>query len=124
MLSYRADGGIRADMEWSSHLLIGQTITSMFFVLYIILVSMNFVHRNHMLWERNPFTNLSWVWSSIALLFSHFIVCLIEIYFYVPLFEDVAEFLDKIPVYVWIFGFTWPFLLVTINVYTKRREIK
>jgi len=120
----KADGDIRTDIIWSSHLLIGQTISSLFLMLYLVIISMGFVHRNHLLWQRNPLRNVCWVSTSLLLLTCHLCVCTIEIISYVPETEIVTSFLESIPFYVWLIGFLWPILLISINVYTKRRETR
>ncbi|XP_027197500.2 transmembrane protein 94-like protein l(2)k05819 isoform X3 [Dermatophagoides pteronyssinus] len=120
----KADGDIKTDLIWSSHLLIGQTIASLFLVLYLVIISIGFVHRNHLLWQRYPFVNYCWLGTSVILIFCHLIVCLIEIYIYVPEIEIAEHFIEIIPFYIWIIGFSWPILLMTINVFAKRREIK
>lgn len=120
----KANGDIRTDIMWSSHLLIGQTISSFFFVVYLVIISMGFVHRNHLLWQRNPLRNLCWISTSILLLICHICVCIIEILIYVPEAEIIINFVQSIPIYIWIIGSIWPFLLITINLYTKRREIR
>lgn len=86
---------------------------------------MGFVHRNHLLWQRWPFTNLCWLITSIILIACHLVVCIIEIQIYVPENKITGDFImDIIPFYTWIIGFTWPCVLVIINILTKRREIR
>ncbi len=85
---------------------------------------MGFVHRNHLLWERSPLKNVRWISTSLLLLASHICVCTIEILIYVPERQIVINFLQTVPFYVWIIGVTWPILLVSINLFTKRREIR
>ncbi|CAG2116014.1 unnamed protein product [Medioppia subpectinata] len=112
------------DFFWSSRLLIGQTIASLFLVLYIVIISIGFVHRNHLIWQRSPLTNKWWIFISIGLLISHALLCLIEISLYVRSTQIATQFIASIPVYVWCLGFLWPLLLLSINTFTKRHEIK
>ncbi|UXI15207.1 hypothetical protein NH340_JMT01150 [Sarcoptes scabiei] len=120
----KADGDIKTDLIWSSHLLIGQTIASFFLVLYLVIISIGFVHRNYLLWQRCPFVNYCWLLTSFSLIILHLFVCLLEIYIYVPEVEITEQFIQIIPFYIWIIGFTWPILLISINLFAKRREIK
>lgn len=141
---HRADGDVKTDIIWSSHLLIGQTIASMFLVLYLskdrlrclvcvsvinlfvclVLISVNFVHPNKLLWQKSPMSNLCWFSTSIMLLIFHMVVCYIEILFNVPGAEIFKHFFEIIPFYTWIIGCSWPIILLATNIITKRHEIK
>lgn len=68
--------------------------------------------------------NVTWVSTSLLIMTSHIVVCTIEILIYVPEKQIIVNFLQTIPFYVWVIAFTWPILLVSINLYTKRREIR
>ena len=94
------------------------------FFLLSVIISMGFVHKNHLLWERNPLKNICWMSTSFLLLTCHLCVCSIEILIYVPEAEIIIGFIETIPFYIWIIGFVWPILLIAINLYTKRREIR
>lgn len=89
-----------------------------------VIISIGFVHRNHLIWQRSPLNNLWWIAISVALIISHALVCIIEISLYVPYGETAKQFLSSIPIYVWCIGFLWPLLLISINTLTKRHEIK
>ncbi len=149
----KANGDIKTDILWSSHLLIGQTVASLFLVLFLgkscfftfikmtynvskvllirlffewflVIISVGFVHRNYLIWQRSPFNNKWWIFISFSLLLSHAIVCIIEISLYVPTAETAQQFISSIPIYVWCIGFLWPLLLISINTLTKKHEIK
>ncbi|XP_017855187.1 transmembrane protein 94 isoform X1 [Drosophila busckii] len=43
-------------------------------LLHFVLVSISFVHRDHALWQRNPFRNRIWAYTCLGLLLLHFVI--------------------------------------------------
>ncbi len=104
----------------SSDLLVSQTFVVFLLVIYFVTISIGFVHRCHLFWQRNPMTNKWWFVTSITLVFCHLFFCLFEILSFVNDFSVIAV----IPLPVWIVAILWLLLLIPINTLVKRKEIK
>ncbi|XP_034473456.1 transmembrane protein 94 isoform X4 [Drosophila innubila] len=61
-------------------------------VLHFALVSITFVHRDHALWQRNPFRNHIWAFTCIGLLLLHGFICSLQML----MDESLQEYLSKL----------------------------
>ncbi|XP_030383039.1 transmembrane protein 94 isoform X2 [Scaptodrosophila lebanonensis] len=48
-------------------------------LLHFVLVSITFVHRDHSLWQRNPFRNRIWALTCLGILLIHLCICLFDL---------------------------------------------
>lgn len=44
-----------------------------------VFISVTFVHRDHALWQRNPFTNRIWAFTCLFLVLIHGIICFVQL---------------------------------------------
>ncbi|XP_032591882.1 transmembrane protein 94 [Drosophila grimshawi] len=79
-------------------------------LLHFVLVSISFVHRDHALWQRNPFRNRIWATTCLALLLLHGFICSLQML----LDESLAELLPQLwlPILV-LFGSSLLSLLIS-----------
>lgn len=113
------------DKLWSTHLLAAQVCAAFFTVLYLIVISAGFVHSSHLIWQRNPMRNYWWVAASLSLLLIQFLYSELILVIGDPTEERKSyEFIKKIPANIWIFAFSFPLLVLGINLLVKRAEIK
>lgn len=76
---------------------------------------MGFVHREHLLWQKLPFTNYIWVLTATVLVMGQFLYSVISEYGN----ED-----SKVPYYFFILALMSPFFTLAVNELIKREEIK
>ncbi|KAI1291918.1 Transmembrane protein 94 [Halotydeus destructor] len=116
----------KKDFQWSSHLILSQTFVALLLVVYFIAISIGFVHRQHLIWQRNPLMNLWWISSCVGLFGAHVVFCYAEISYFMPSPASPHTVLfAAIPLpLVIFFGIICPFVLVAINSLVKRHEIK
>ncbi len=115
--------GWRGDYEQG--LMFGQDLTALFFSVYLVALSVHFVHRTQPIWRLWRFT--SWQYLVIAAG-----TVLLQIIFFVisqaiatgPDNLDKVADLSSVPSYVWVVGFIWPFLLVPIQELIKYHDKK
>ncbi|XP_052850994.1 LOW QUALITY PROTEIN: transmembrane protein 94 [Drosophila gunungcola] len=60
-------------------------------ILHFVFISFTFVHRDHALWQRNPFTNRIWAITCLLLVLFHGVTCFVQL-----LLEDFDEQLPKL----------------------------
>lgn len=101
-------------------MLISQTFVAFFLVIYFIAISIGFVHRFHVFWQRSPLINHWWTVTSICLIISDIVFCLAEILLFV---EDKSEALN-IPLPLIALSLSWIVVLIPLNTVVKRKEIK
>ncbi|XP_022253153.1 transmembrane protein 94-like [Limulus polyphemus] len=109
---------------WQSYLILSQNILTFLLVFYFVVISIGFVHRSHLLHERNPFLNKCWISVSILVLLLQFIFCILNVA--LNTHEDVKpqQVALLVPSYGWIVGLVWPLVLLPVNEIVKRHEIK
>lgn len=104
----------------SQDLLLSQTFVLFLLVLYFIAISMGFVHRCHLFWQRSPFINRCWIWMSVICLLSHILFCFGEVMFFVEELNRVS----LIPLPLLCLALVWTVVLIPLNTLVKRKEIK
>ncbi|XP_074599520.1 transmembrane protein 94-like protein l(2)k05819 [Brevipalpus obovatus] len=109
---------------WMDHLLIAQTFSAFFLIIYIMIISIGFVHRSHILWQRSPFQNRCWGVSIFTIIVFHTIYCAFQILFLHHGPFSMQHLQMVVPNYVIGIALFWPLLLISINSLIKRHEIK
>ncbi|KRJ97269.1 transmembrane protein 94 isoform X3 [Drosophila yakuba] len=72
------------DPEFYQFLYIARSSALLGIILHFVFISVTFVHRDHALWQRNPFTNRIWAFTCILLVLFHGIICCVQL-----LLEDI-----------------------------------
>lgn len=110
---------------WSFYLFCCQTFSVFFFVLYFVIISLGFVYRSHLLWQKSPLNNKFWFISSICILFAHFLFCITIVQIFRPSSElNMSYFLSTIPTFISVIALVWPIPLISFNSLVKRKELK
>ncbi|KAK6187158.1 hypothetical protein SNE40_005244 [Patella caerulea] len=109
--------------KYSGGLVLAQNIMFFLQVLYFACISMSFVHWTDHLWKKPPFTNKLWLVITPSLLLLQVIVCCVDVLIHNRNVKHPLPLSDVHPV-VWVVGFIWVFVIITINELVKRREIK
>ncbi|XP_023294328.2 transmembrane protein 94 isoform X5 [Lucilia cuprina] len=79
---------------------IARIFSTLGILLHFVTVSASFVHRDHSLWQKNPFRNRIWAFSCFCILVFHSFLCMTEIL----LNDDVhAQLDDAWPAIVFLF---------------------
>lgn len=84
-----------------------------------VTVSASFVHRDHSLWQKNPFRNRIWAFSCFCILLFHSLICTAEIL----LNDDVHDQLED----AWpaiVFMFLGCLISLVVSEICKWQEIK
>lgn len=102
------------------HLLISQTFVAFILVVYLVAISIGFVHRCHLFWQRSPLSNKCWVVTSTTIILCHLLFCLGELWLFVP----VIDVYSITPLPLTILTVIWPLVLIPLNTLVKRKEIK
>lgn len=118
-----APATVTEKLVWNSSITICQNLVAFLMVVYFVVISVGFVQRMHLLWDRNPFQNRYWALACIFVLVFQLIFGLVDIIAYAES-SQVLSLLDTIPFFVWILAFAWPLPLMLINALIKRHEIK
>ena len=107
------------------HLLVSQTFVAFILVLYLIAISIGFVHRCHLFWQRSPLSNRCWLFTSTTIILCHLLFCLGELWLFVPTTVDQsASVYSTTPLPLIILTMIWPLVLIPLNTLVKRKEIK
>ncbi|XP_017061107.2 transmembrane protein 94 isoform X2 [Drosophila ficusphila] len=48
-------------------------------ILHFVFISVTFVHRDHALWQRNPFSNRIWATTCLFLVLAHGVICSVQL---------------------------------------------
>ncbi|KAM7348451.1 transmembrane protein 94-like protein l(2)k05819 isoform 4-T4 [Cochliomyia hominivorax] len=107
------------DDEKHINLKIARIFSSLGILLHFVTVSASFVHRDHSLWQKNPFRNRIWAFTCFCILLFHSLICTIEIL----LNEDVPDQLDD----AWpaiVFLFVGCLISLVVSETCKWQEIK
>lgn len=113
--------GWRGDNEQG--LILSQDITAFFLFVYFLTLSLRFIHRTKPLWRLWKLLS----WQFVFVMVSLFILQII--YFVISQVHainiqglTIISGLWSVPVYVWVIGFLWPFLLILLQELLKRRD--
>ncbi|XP_075158243.1 transmembrane protein 94-like protein l(2)k05819 isoform X2 [Haematobia irritans] len=88
-------------------------------LLHFATVSASFVHRDHSMWQKNPFRNSIWALSCFCILLFHTLVCIGQILCDDELRDQVAEAWPAI-----VFLFCGIFISLIVSEICKWQEIK
>lgn len=89
------------------------------FVFCSVTVSASFVHRDHSLWQKNPFRNSIWAFTCFCILLFHSLICTAEI----MLNDEIRDQLED----AWpaiVFLFVGCFISLIVSEFCKWQEIK
>ena len=108
--------------EYQQGLLFSQDLVALFFTLYLVALSIRYIHRTEPLWKLWKF--VSWryivvVVGSIVLQLTYFVISQ-SIAIQARRLPQVA-FISSVPFYVWIIGILWPLFLVPLQELLKHR---
>ncbi|RXG68893.1 Transmembrane protein 94 [Armadillidium vulgare] len=80
----------------------------------------------YQLWNRNPFTNIAWVLSSVLVIVIQLVYCTVSILLSADSSNEYhsSPGISDIPVGPLVLTFLFPLLLLPINELIKRREIR
>ncbi|KAG5891720.1 hypothetical protein JTB14_000323 [Gonioctena quinquepunctata] len=106
--------------EWT--LLTARLIISFIILLHFVIISMGFIHRNHLVFQRSPHTNSSWIVTVFLLILMQCIYTLLMFNDIKETQEDFKEF--DIPLWVIIFAAVSPISVFIVNELVKKHEIK
>ncbi|XP_032569723.1 transmembrane protein 94 isoform X2 [Drosophila sechellia] len=67
------------DPEFYQFLYIARSSALLGIILHFVFISVTFVHRDHALWQRNPFTNRIWAFTCLFLVLIHGIICFVQL---------------------------------------------
>ncbi|CAL1531562.1 unnamed protein product [Lymnaea stagnalis] len=109
--------------KFQGGLVLAQNIFLLYFVIYLVAISMSLVHWQDHLWQRLPFKNLVWSVTAGGLLVTQVIFCVADVYMRHCLF-GLPLSLSKVEPTVWVLGCVWPFITISLNELAKKREIK
>lgn len=86
---------------------------------HLVTVSASFVHRDHSLWQKNPFRNSIWAFSCFCILLFHALVCTAQI----MLNDEIRDQLED----AWpaiVFLLVGCFISLVVSEFCKWQEIK
>ncbi|XP_068140127.1 LOW QUALITY PROTEIN: endoplasmic reticulum magnesium-transporting P-type ATPase [Drosophila tropicalis] len=69
------DNNNATDAEFYEYLYIARSTALLAILLHFVFVSISFVHRDHALWQRNPFRNRIWSLTCLGILLVHGLIC-------------------------------------------------
>ncbi|CAD7091091.1 unnamed protein product [Hermetia illucens] len=87
--------------RYEGNLEVSRSFCLMAIVLHFVIISASFVHRDHLIWRKNPCTNRIWILCSLALIVCHSIICSLQ----VSLSDYIIHELPKV----------WPIVLFLIT---------
>ncbi|XP_050510004.1 transmembrane protein 94 isoform X2 [Diabrotica virgifera virgifera] len=104
--------------EWT--LLMARLIISFIILLHFVVISVGFIHRDHLVFQKSPHTNLYW-------LISISIVIIVQCVYSILVFRDIVNTQNvnkfDIPRWVIIFAAISPVAVLIVNEIIKRQEI-
>ncbi|KAK7004054.1 transmembrane protein 94 [Biomphalaria glabrata] len=125
--TYLVNNGTSVYGSWSEKfqggIVLAQNIFHLYFVIFLVVISMSLVHWQDHLWQRLPFKNVIWSITAGIILFSQVLFCLADVYVRHTMFGSSLPLSDVVPA-VWVLGCIWPLFIVAINELAKKREIK
>ena len=111
--------------EYEQGLLFSQDLIAFFFTIYLVALSVRFIHRTEPLWKLRKFVS----WPYIAVTGGSVVLQLV----YFAISQSIAiqarglaqiAYLSSVPFYVWIIGFLWPFFVIPIQELLKYQDKK
>ncbi|XP_074040691.1 transmembrane protein 94-like protein l(2)k05819 isoform X2 [Leptinotarsa decemlineata] len=106
--------------EWT--LLISRLIISFLILLHFVVISMGFIHRNHLVFQRSPHKNLYWLTTVFILILVQSIYTMVVYNSVRATQEDFKEF--DIPLWVILFAAVSPLAVCIVNELVKKHEIR
>ena len=89
-----------------------------------VIISLGFVYRSHLLWQKSPLNNKFWFITSIFILFVHFLFCIVIVQIFKPPTINLSYYLSTIPTFISVIALVWPIPLISFNSLVKRKELK
>ena len=111
--------------EYEQGLLFTQDLIAFFFTIYLVALSVRFIHRTEPLWKLRKFVS----WPYITVTAGSVLLQLV----YFAISQSIAiqarglaqiAYLSSVPFYVWIIGFLWPFFVIPIQELLKYQDKK
>ncbi|BFZ17230.1 hypothetical protein BsWGS_20269 [Bradybaena similaris] len=109
--------------KFQGGLVLAQNIFSLYFVIFLVAISMSLVHWQDHLWQRLPFKNLVWSLTAGVLLVLQVIFAVADVYTRHSIFGSPLH-LSDVHISVWVLGSLWPLVTISLNELAKKREIK
>ncbi|XP_059152862.1 transmembrane protein 94-like [Physella acuta] len=109
--------------KFQGGLVLAQNIFHLYFVIFLVAISMSLVHWQDHLWQRLPFKNLVWSLTAGILLATQIVFCVADVYMRHNTFGSALPLSDVVPA-VWVIGCVWPLITISLNELAKKREIK
>ncbi|XP_037708893.1 transmembrane protein 94 isoform X1 [Drosophila subpulchrella] len=81
------------DQDFYQFLYFARSSALLGIILHFVFISFTFVHRDHALWQRNPFTNRIWAITCLLLVLFHGVICAVQL-----ILED---FWEQLPI-LWV----------------------
>ncbi|XP_036318816.1 transmembrane protein 94 isoform X4 [Rhagoletis pomonella] len=88
-------------------------------LVHFVMISASFVHRDHSLWQRNPFRNSIWFFTCSCTLLLHVVVCAVQIFLHDTYFKEACGMWPAI-----VFLYCGSLISLTITEICKWQEIK
>ncbi|CAG9860047.1 unnamed protein product [Phyllotreta striolata] len=105
--------------EWT--LLVARLIISFIILLHFVVISIGFVHRDHLVYQKSPHKNSYWLFAIFILIVLQSTYTLGMYYKIVDTEGSNKEF--DIPLWVIIFAALSPLIVFIVNEWTKKQEI-
>ncbi|XP_017026173.1 transmembrane protein 94 isoform X1 [Drosophila kikkawai] len=83
------DDDVDDDGDFYQFLYFARSCALLAIIMHFVFISFTFVHRDHALWQRNPFTNRIWAITCLLLLLLHGVICSLQL-----ILED---FMSQVP---------------------------
>ncbi|XP_017063263.2 transmembrane protein 94 isoform X3 [Drosophila eugracilis] len=77
------------DKTFYQYLYFARSCALLGIILHFVFISFTFVHRDHALWQRNPFTNRIWAITCFLLVLFHAVICIVQLL--------IDDFWEKLP---------------------------
>ncbi|XP_035828893.1 transmembrane protein 94 [Aplysia californica] len=123
----REVNGTKVASAWTDKfqggLVLAQNIFHLYFVIFLVAISMSLVHWQDHLWQRCPLRNFVWSFTAGTLLILQFVFSVVDSFARRQWFGSSMDLSDVHPV-VWVLGCVWPLVTISLNEVAKRREIK
>ncbi|KAK3767344.1 hypothetical protein RRG08_039160 [Elysia crispata] len=120
-------GNSKDDTAWTHKfqggLVLAQNIFHLYLTIFMVAVSVSLVHWQDHLWQKLPFKNLVWSVTAAAIIFLQLVFTVFDMWARHSLWGDTLPLADVHPA-VWVIGCVWPFVVISLNELSKRREIK
>ncbi|XP_056644666.1 transmembrane protein 94 isoform X2 [Diorhabda sublineata] len=119
ILTESASMGGWDENEWT--LLVARLIISFIILLHFVAISIGFIHRDHLVFQKSPHSNIYWLIAIFILITSQSIYTILT-------FVNITETQDvntefSIPLWVIIFAGVSPLVVFVVNELVKRQEI-